>query len=388
MAFARILKNERITNMIRIKYKNPYRVFLLFNEKDQADRLLSCETLSKMEIRAQFTNEKSMSYGIIKGVDLDFSEEELLKNLDSTSEIISAKRLNRKNELGKWVQSETIRICFKNNSTPQYVYAYGCRFEVEKYVFPVTQCSNCWKFGHSKKFCAHTKITCPKCGQDHTNCETERFVCPNCKGPHMALNKMCPYFIKEKKLRDIMSKQDVSYKKALEIFLQKAKETQENESILNNIIEERITDITCNIQPSYRDILVTSEVHESNQSNEKTMSNKSQTEKVSKQKKKKTKKVSRKKTNEQSEDNNIMDYQNDTTDEETSSKEDIEKKRERKIDIWNLLLKIRNIICSQEKIEDKVTLVLKAVYEEIATYIKKFVKGKTLAEFFIKQFNG
>lgn len=83
-----------------------------------------------------------------------------------------------------------------------------------------------------------------------------------------------------------------------------------------------------------------------------------------------------------------MDYQNDTTDEETSSKEDIEKKRERKIDIWNLLLKIRNIICSQEKIEDKVTLVLKAVYEEIATYIKKFVKGKTLAEFFIKQFNG
>ncbi|XP_046976500.1 uncharacterized protein LOC124542618 [Vanessa cardui] len=70
-------------------------------------------------------------------------EEEIKDNLVSESEIVSIRRLKRMNYSGKWINSETIRICFKESTLPDYVNSYGCRFKVDPYMFPVTQCSGC-----------------------------------------------------------------------------------------------------------------------------------------------------------------------------------------------------------------------------------------------------
>ncbi|CAH0402174.1 unnamed protein product [Chilo suppressalis] len=141
----------------------------------QAEKLVSNKKLVEKDIRAQFTDQGYLSYGIIKGVDLDISEEELVKNLDSPIEVISAKRLKRLHSDGNWVDCETVRLCFKSTIAPSHAYIYKCKFEIEKYVFPVTQCSKCWKFGHIKKFCKLNKNVCPKCGGSHVNCEIEVF---------------------------------------------------------------------------------------------------------------------------------------------------------------------------------------------------------------------
>lgn len=47
--------------------------------------------------------------------------------------------------------------------------------------------------------------TVGKCNKEHKNCETDKIVCPNCKGPHMALDKTCPAFLKENDIRTLMN---------------------------------------------------------------------------------------------------------------------------------------------------------------------------------------
>lgn len=194
MALAKLLMSENINNITRIKYKSPYKVFVQLDNREQAEILVRSTKLEHMNIRCQFTDHANLSYGIIKGVDLDMSDKEIFDVLESSIEIVSIKRLRRMNEDGKWIESETVRVCFKNVTCPDYVYAYRTRFKVDKYIFPVSQCSGCWKFGHLKKFCPVGKVMCPKCGQEHENCDTTEFNCLNCKGPHMALNKKCPFF--------------------------------------------------------------------------------------------------------------------------------------------------------------------------------------------------
>ncbi|XP_045492457.1 uncharacterized protein LOC123691915 [Colias croceus] len=236
IAFAKLLRDLNIKNIVRIKFKSNYKVSIAFGDKENADFLIQCEELIKRDWRCYRTDELKFCYGIVRQIDLDTSIEELQKIFVCESEIASLRRLRRQNSEGIWVDSETIRICFKSTAIPPYVSAYGCRFIVEPYTFPVSQCANCWRFSHLKKFCPHKKSVCPKCGLNHENCDTKFFKCVNCGGPHMAIERSkCPEFKKEKELRCIMSAENCSYKKALMLYTEKMK--TESLGSQNTIVE-------------------------------------------------------------------------------------------------------------------------------------------------------
>lgn len=90
--------------------------------------------------RMQKTWEVGLSYGIIKDIDIDHSEDELLKYISCENTVITTKRLNRKNENG-WTPSESVRIGFKGSYLPTHVYLLNLRIKVHPYELPVTQCS-------------------------------------------------------------------------------------------------------------------------------------------------------------------------------------------------------------------------------------------------------
>lgn len=56
-----------------------------------------------MGLRCQLIQDISVSYGIVKGIDIELSEEELMNNLKSNVEVLSVKRLKRLNIEGKLV---------------------------------------------------------------------------------------------------------------------------------------------------------------------------------------------------------------------------------------------------------------------------------------------
>jgi hypothetical protein len=227
MALAKLLRSEQITGVTRIKYKSLYKIFIEFDSKWEAEKLIKNKKIMELEYKAQFRNETTFCYGLIRGVDLDITDEEIIESLSSDIHISAIRRLKRLNPVGKWVNSESVRLCFRGTAIPEYIKAYDCSIRVEKYIFPVTQCSGCWKFGHTIKFCPSKKTFCPKCSELHENCDTKTFKCPNCKGPHIALDKSCPVFQKEKKIRQLMSQHNATYKIALERYIREEKNTEE-----------------------------------------------------------------------------------------------------------------------------------------------------------------
>ncbi|KAJ8715785.1 hypothetical protein PYW07_010267 [Mythimna separata] len=224
-ALARLFKTHNITssNINKIKFVHQNKMLITFDNDTGADEFLSCAAFTDLGWYCQRTSEVGISYGLIKAMELDISDEDLKKNLESSVEIISIKRLNKRclnNPDGNgWTPSETIRLGFKGSSLPPYVYIYNLRVPVERFVFPVTQCANCWKYGHLKIRCPLRKPVCPKCSQHHENCTTSAFTCVNCAGRHMAFDKICPYFKKEKTLRYLMSEFNCTYRKALTIYV-------------------------------------------------------------------------------------------------------------------------------------------------------------------------
>ncbi|KAH9640066.1 hypothetical protein HF086_015997, partial [Spodoptera exigua] len=258
---AKLLRAEKIVNISKIKYKNAYKVILEFEDRENAEKLIKCQKFQSLGFRCQFVDETNLSYGVVKQIDLDIKEEEILQSVECEYEIVTVRRLKRLDISGEWVNCETVRICFKTSTLPSYINMYGCKFKVEPYMFPVTQCSGCWRFGHLLKACPSKIIRCPKCGQNHSNCDTNDFKCINCKGSHIALDKSCPVFIKEKCLRKIMCENNYTYRKALYTYREQNKdmETARNHHPRYQHIEESAYNQIYSgfVKKSYRDILVT-----------------------------------------------------------------------------------------------------------------------------------
>jgi hypothetical protein len=222
VGLAKLLRSEGIQNIQKITYKNSSKVLIRFNDEKGAEQLLKSTKFNDSGYRCQLTNELNFTYGVIRQIELDVTEEEIKNTFECEHKIVSARRLKRLDEKGTWVDSETVRLCFMSPTLPTRVYAYGYGIKVELNYFPVTQCSGCWKFGHAARLCSNKKKICPKCGGAHVNCETKLYVCVNCKGSHMALDKRCPEYLKEKTIRTIMTENNCSYRVALQTLLNQA----------------------------------------------------------------------------------------------------------------------------------------------------------------------
>lgn len=217
---AKLLKSNNIMNVCRVKYINSYKVFIQFECADSAEQLINCKPLQDLGWRCQKPMEVVISYGVIKDVELDLSEKDMLDVISSTFDLIAVKRLKRRNKDSTgWEESESVRLGFRGPSLPAWVYIYGMKINVDPYVFPVTQCSRCWRFGHSLRVCPTKKVVCPKCGKGHINCEATVFKCINCTGNHISLDRSCPAFKKEKRLRDLMAEFNCSYRKAVQMYV-------------------------------------------------------------------------------------------------------------------------------------------------------------------------
>lgn len=375
MALAKLLRGLEIMDIIKIKYKSSYKVLISFENKEKAELLMMNQLFQAKGFKCQGMDDMDSRYGIVRRVDLEIDDEELKKTFVCEYEIISINRLKRQTLDGKWVDSETVRFCFKGATIPSYVEAYGCRFEVEPYIFPVSQCSGCWRFGHRIKYCPLNKIFCPKCGRNHANCETEQFKCVNCKGDHMSLEKSkCPVFRKEKDIRIIMRDGNHSYKKACQIYEEKSKQDEKDYYVID-LESMEVTEQTASQLESrkYRDALL-SKPESQMDGVRRDEGNCSAGEGSGVEpewpplKKKKKKKANRKNSQNQSEDE--MEIESTVN----IVKETQEKSKKKKFSFVRLYNKLREIFRSEKSLEEKINKCLFVLFEECYSYVAEFFK--------------
>lgn len=386
---AKKLRTEKIDNILKISYKNPYKVLIEFEDKTNAQKLVNCESFHALGYRCQFMNEISLCYGVVKNIDLDIEDKEFQDSLECEYQVVSVRRLKRLTDTGGWINSESVRLCFKSSTLPPYVCIYGYRFKVEPYTFPVTQCSACWRYGHPLKMCPSKKNLCPKCGEEHANCETKEYKCLNCKGAHMALDKSCPIFLKEKAIRNIMCQENCTYGKALSLYINKARTTRE----LNNVYQlnsnkptnkTSYTTIDSN-KKSFRDVLMTnvsnSNIQQSSSNSEENMDSDKEKDKNhipspilgknrSKKKSNRAKKLLEPDLSEE-----CFRINAASTSQQSKHNERRKEPLHNTFGFKNIIEKVQNIFLSENSFKDKIKLMCSYLFEEIIQFVIKLVKS-------------
>ncbi|XP_073963694.1 uncharacterized protein [Choristoneura fumiferana] len=372
---ARILKNSNVTGVLKVTYKSPYKILIRFKDCESAGTLMKCAA----GWTCRKTSEVAYTYGVVKDVDLDIDDDKIKDEFQCDLEIISAKRLNRRDKDGKWVRSEKIRLQFSGSDLPPYVFSYGLRMEVEPYIFPVTQCSKCWKFGHIRNFCPSNKQICPKCGADHENCETTVFKCTNCKGDHMSVVKsLCPAFHKEKKIREWLAEKRCTYKVAL-LKIRQAFESEESTSGKKSWENEESSESNTP-QPQVKTF---ADALKKNQENKTVNENKPASRKTPKgnENTKKRQHKDNEECSSQQGENNAPVHRNHEKDK--NDEYDDEPKKQKDTGLFRRFLnKLKEIILAKEDWGEKIQMIVKYIVEEVKLLFKEFMNVDALLSLF------
>lgn len=402
---AKLFRELNIVDVQKIKYKSPYKAFILFEKRDDAEKMIKCTKLEELKYRCNMALELSCCYGIVKQIELDIEDKEIMESFSCNFDIISIRRLKRLTEEGKWADSETVRFCFKSTTLPQCVTAFGCRFKVEPYIFPVSQCSRCWRFGHSLNKCPTKKVICPKCGKDHPNCDTKAYICINCKNEHMAIDKSCPLYAKERDIRKIMSEECTTYKKALQVYLIRRKEYKNDLCAVN---EGKPPNISSDIKENgstkrlYRDVVLTRNSYASlehttivneHEDDQYEAENSSQEENCIEMTEDNRKRVKRVKEKRKSKDNKNEDYQFLESEkqnvEDMREQETKEKEKKKKISFDNSFSLIQKLIETCWAEGHWFGKLLKWSFNELVKFLKTITtEGNLISKFLGNLVNG
>ena len=189
-----------IDTITRVGIKNP-KLLVKLRTPQMADNLIkdwrsSCFTQSKVKINPISKGvTHTTTHGMVRGIPKHITDEEINRDLHLCYPQAKASRL-----ISKQGPMNLVKVIFSSREELEHAIIHslwlediGLNCSVEVAHRNITQCFNCWKYGHSSKICANTKICC-NCGKDTPhdmiNC-TQRTQCSNCNMPHKANDKQC-----------------------------------------------------------------------------------------------------------------------------------------------------------------------------------------------------
>lgn len=216
--------NSQFKNSILdIKSVGINRVKVILNSYKAANSLVNNNILTSQGFQSYIPKFYTQRKGIIRMVDTFFTEQYLISEIECEKEVKDVKRMkkwitDRGTGERKLVDRQIVIVSFAGSNLPLSVRINGVNFPVEPYIYPVVQCLRCLIYGHTAKQCKSTKAYCKKCAGEHennTDCLSDTVFCKYCKtNDHSSIAKTCPYYQKQRRIKQIMSVNNVSFKEA------------------------------------------------------------------------------------------------------------------------------------------------------------------------------
>ncbi|KAJ8685700.1 hypothetical protein QAD02_021493 [Eretmocerus hayati] len=170
--------------------------------------------------------------GIIKNVPIEFSETDMLENLEANDplfgnvRIMGVRRFTRRNidpSTGKVltpIPTRTVQVTFRGQYIPPRVTLYKITMNTELYYPQVRQCYRCYNFGHLKVNCKSATELCQRCADPVHSVDStcprrdQQPMCKNCKGGHIATDKSCEARKRQQEIRDFATENNLSISEA------------------------------------------------------------------------------------------------------------------------------------------------------------------------------
>lgn len=161
------------------------------------------------------------TYGVIRDVPTDWSDEFIMSGITSSKKVSSVRRFTRYNpeNQNERINTETVKICFYGDEHPKWVILEKTVLVVKTYYPAVRQCHNCGRLGHTKNGCRSGK-RCIKCGVKECVGECTVVKCILCHHEgHISTDKSaCTKWQKEVNLNQIMTEKKMYKKEVLQTY--------------------------------------------------------------------------------------------------------------------------------------------------------------------------
>lgn len=228
MTVGKLLKQNKITNITNgsIKRIGRNKIALSFNSHTSANDFLNNKILNENHLKAFIPSFTITRVGIVRGIPTEWTPDEIIENISTPigcGAILKVRRLNYKVMVEGspvWKPTQSVVIYFDGQILPKRIYICFNSLPVDLYIFPTIQCYNCCRYGHTKMQC-RSKPRCYRCGQEHNgeSCKVDDdcIQCCLCSGSHIATNRICPEFKRQKDIKVYMAQNCVSYSEALKL---------------------------------------------------------------------------------------------------------------------------------------------------------------------------
>lgn len=208
-------------NVLDIKPLGLNRVKIICKTYEAANELINHEIVIKNNLVAYIPNYYTHKKGIIRMVDTMFSEEYILKAIESDIKVTEVRRMKRRihddtTKTSTLVDRQMVVLTFLGTQIPGNVRINMVNFGVDPYVYPVTQCFKCLRYGHTSRQCKGKK-RCQKCAGETCNdkCENDEKKCVHCgDGNHDAVSRDCPIYKQQLNIKRVMAFENLSFKEA------------------------------------------------------------------------------------------------------------------------------------------------------------------------------
>jgi len=175
---------------------------------------------------AYISNYKIVRSGIVRGVDLNLSIEEIYKGIKFMERPLEIKSITKlkyrdKNYNNELRDSSSIKIEFFSNLLLEFISIWSVRSRIRSFINRVRKCFNCLKWGHSSAFCRSSPV-CTGCERSYNSdiCVDSAFMCPDCNQIHPLFDIDCSIFQKYKVINlimDLLQRQSIRCKKMAKI---------------------------------------------------------------------------------------------------------------------------------------------------------------------------
>lgn len=224
-------------NVINLKTMGRNKVLVLVKTAKTANNIQADKALQAQNYKAYIPKHFLTVSGVVTGVPLEFTPDEILESITCNVPILGVTRLH-KYEKDQQIPTTRIGVTFRTNQLPAEVRMFCCTNAVKPFISKVVFCQNCLRYNHRTNNC-RSRQRCETCGRNHEEqgygqCKSPP-RCMHCREEgHKSGDAKCPERARQNNLKVILAKTNLT---TLEAQEQYPIYTQNRFSLLENIEE-------------------------------------------------------------------------------------------------------------------------------------------------------